>query len=93
MDQEALAFIPAVELAEAIRRKQVSPVEAVGGILERIAALDPQVNAFAHLAAERAMAAARAETELMRGGRRGRLHGVPTTDYRVGDFSACASGS
>jgi aspartyl-tRNA(Asn)/glutamyl-tRNA(Gln) amidotransferase subunit A len=80
MDQDALAFMPAVELAEAIRRKKVSPVEVIGAVLERIAALDPQVNAFVHLAAEEAMAvAARAEDELMRGGRLGRLHGVPTT--------------
>jgi aspartyl-tRNA(Asn)/glutamyl-tRNA(Gln) amidotransferase subunit A len=80
MNQDVLAFMPAVELAEAIRRKQVSPVEAVGAVLERIAKLDEQVNAFAHLAADRAMAAAaRAEAELMRGGPIGRLHGVPAT--------------
>jgi Asp-tRNA(Asn)/Glu-tRNA(Gln) amidotransferase A subunit family amidase len=38
--------MPAVELAEAIPRKEVSPVEAVGAVRERIAKLDPQVNAF-----------------------------------------------
>ena len=80
MDRDTLAFTPAVELVELIRQKQVSPVEVVGAVLERIAAVDPKVNAFAHLAADRAMAAARlAEAELMRGGRIGRLHGVPAT--------------
>ncbi|MDE2008315.1 MAG: amidase, partial [Rhodospirillales bacterium] len=60
MTQEDLGYTPATRLADLIRTKQLSPVDAVGGILERIAALEPKINAFAHLAAEPAMAAARA---------------------------------
>jgi amidase len=43
-------FVPAVELAEAIRHKQVSPVEVADMYLERIDELDPQLNAFCHRA-------------------------------------------
>ena len=80
MIQEDLGYTPATQLAELIRTKQLSPVEAVGGILARIEAVNPQVNAFAHLAADRAMAAARAaEAALLGGGPIGPLHGVPVT--------------
>ena len=49
-------------------------------LLDRIQALNPQVNAFVHLAADPAMdAAKRAEAALMGGQRIGRLHGVPVT--------------
>ena len=49
-------------------------------MLDRIATLEPKVNAFVHLAADQAMDAARAaEARLMSGERIGRLHGVPVT--------------
>jgi amidase len=43
-------FTPAVELAAAIRRKEVSPVEVVDTYLGRIDELDPRLNAFCHRA-------------------------------------------
>lgn len=80
MTDEEIGFTPATTLAEMIRTKRLSPVEAMSGLLARIERLEPQVNAFAHLAAEPAMAAARAaEAALMGGARIGRLHGVPVT--------------
>ncbi|HVB67654.1 MAG TPA: amidase family protein, partial [Acetobacteraceae bacterium] len=80
MTHDELGYTPAIRLAELIRTKKLSPVEAVGGVLARIAALDPRVNAFAHLAPERAMDAARAaEAALLGGGPIGPLHGVPVT--------------
>ncbi len=80
MTDEGLGYTPAVQLAEMIRRKQVSPVEVTQAVLARIERLEPRINAFAHLAAEPAREAARqAEAALMRGGRIGRLHGVPVT--------------
>jgi aspartyl-tRNA(Asn)/glutamyl-tRNA(Gln) amidotransferase subunit A len=80
MDSDDLAFTPATELAAMIRQKQISPVEVMQATLARIEALEPKVNAFAHLAADQAMAAAKdAEAALMGGGRIGRLHGVPAT--------------
>ena len=59
MDQEDLGFLPATELAELIRTKQLSPVEYMRALLARIEALEPKVNAFVHLAADQAMDAAR----------------------------------
>jgi aspartyl-tRNA(Asn)/glutamyl-tRNA(Gln) amidotransferase subunit A len=80
MDSTDLGFLPATELAELIRTKKLSPVEYMQALLARIAALEPKVNAFAYLAADQAMdAARRAEAQLMSGGRIGRLHGVPVT--------------
>jgi len=43
-------FIPAVELAAAIRRKEVSPVEVVDGYLDRMDRFDGRLNAFCHRA-------------------------------------------
>ena len=40
-------FISAVELAAAIRRKEVSPVEVADCYLERMDELDSRLNAFA----------------------------------------------
>ncbi|MGH7153278.1 MAG: amidase, partial [Acetobacteraceae bacterium] len=80
MDAEQLAFTPAVRLAELIRTKAVSPVEVMRTLLDRISALEPRVNAFAWLAADQAMdAARRAEAALVSGERIGSLHGVPVT--------------
>jgi aspartyl-tRNA(Asn)/glutamyl-tRNA(Gln) amidotransferase subunit A len=80
MNAEDLAFTPAIELAAMIRQKTISPVEVVQATLSRIDRLEPNINAFAYLAADSAMAAAkRAEAALMNGARIGRLHGVPTT--------------
>lgn len=80
MTSDELGFLPAIALAEQIRTKQISPVEYMRALLQRIEAHDPKVNAFAYLSAERAMDAARAaEAKLMSGDRIGRLHGVPVT--------------
>jgi amidase len=43
-------FTPAVELAAAIRRKEVSPVEVVDCYLDRMDELDGRLNAFCHRA-------------------------------------------
>jgi amidase len=43
-------FMPALELAAAIRRQQVSPVEVVDMYLDRMDELDPRLNAFCHRA-------------------------------------------
>ena len=80
MTSEELGFLPATQLAELIRTKQLSPVEYMRTLLARIETLEPRINAFAHLAAGQAMDAARAaEARLMSGERIGRLHGVPVT--------------
>jgi Asp-tRNA(Asn)/Glu-tRNA(Gln) amidotransferase A subunit family amidase len=75
-----IATLPATELAAMIRAKQVSPVELMSAVLDRIARLEPVINAFAYLDADRAMAGARAaEAALMGGGPIGALHGLPVS--------------
>jgi aspartyl-tRNA(Asn)/glutamyl-tRNA(Gln) amidotransferase subunit A len=75
-----LGYLPATQLAELIRTKQLSPVEYMQSLLARIEAVEPKINAFAYLAADQAMDAARAaEAALMSGKKLGRLHGVPAT--------------
>ena len=72
--------MPATELLGAIRVKELSAVEITSTLLDRIAALEPKLNAFAHLAAEEAMdAAAIADSVLAKEASIGPLHGVPVT--------------
>ncbi|TMK73996.1 MAG: amidase [Actinobacteria bacterium] len=79
MAPDELCWMPASEMAAAIRRKKVSPVEVMKAVLARIERLNPTLNAFVTLTAEHAMRAARgAERALTkRGARLGPLHGVP----------------
>src|SRR5688572_25421438 len=55
---DALAFLPATELAACIRDRAVTPREVVDACVRRIEALDPQLGAFVELDAERALAEA-----------------------------------
>ncbi|MDP8926300.1 MAG: amidase [Actinomycetota bacterium] len=65
-------------LATALRERRLSPVEVVGALLERIEAIDEELNAFVTvLRAEALEEAKRAEREILAGEYRGPLHGVP----------------
>ena len=79
MASEELCWLSATELAALIRRRKVSPVEVVDAVLDRIARLNPQLNAFVTVTADEARRAARAAERAL--GRRrptlGPLHGVP----------------
>jgi aspartyl-tRNA(Asn)/glutamyl-tRNA(Gln) amidotransferase subunit A len=79
MASEELCWLSATELASLIRRRKVSPVEVVDGVLDRIARLNPQLNAYVTVTGEEARRAARAAERAL--GRRrptlGPLHGVP----------------
>jgi len=65
----ALHHLSAVALTAAYAKQRLSPVEATRAILERIDAVNPQVNAFCHVDHEGAMAAARASEARWRRGR------------------------
>src|SRR5579862_8765756 len=72
------AFASAVELADMIARKVVSPVEVVEDTLDRIEKSQAELNAFITICAEEARAAAwEAEAAVMLGDPLGPLHGVP----------------
>lgn len=73
-----LVYQSAGELGALIRTKKVSPVEVVRAYLDRIAAVNPKVNAYLTVTAEQALAeAAVAEREIRAGRYRGPLHGIP----------------
>jgi aspartyl-tRNA(Asn)/glutamyl-tRNA(Gln) amidotransferase subunit A len=79
MNKEDLCFTPATRLIPMLRSKQLSPVELVDTVLERIEALEPKLNAIVTLTADSARKAAKAaEAALMRGAG-GPLAGVPVT--------------
>ena len=65
-------------LAPLIQHKEISPVALTEAYLARIEKLNSRFNAYITILAETAMAEARkAETEIMRGEYRGKLHGIP----------------
>src|SRR4030095_13647927 len=85
MNATDLCFTPATRLADMIRPKAVSPVEVTRAVLERVARLNPTLNAFCTLLADQAMDQARAaEQAVMQGRRVGALHGVP---YSIKDLA------
>ena len=78
MERNELPFLSATALAELLRRREVSPVEATVAYLARIEQVDPALNSYITVTADRAMAEARqAEAEIAAGNYRGPLHGVP----------------
>jgi aspartyl-tRNA(Asn)/glutamyl-tRNA(Gln) amidotransferase subunit A len=71
-------WLTAAEIADAYAKARLSPVELTQSLLARIEKLDPQLNAFIDVGAERALDDARhAEKEIRAGRRIGPLHGVP----------------
>jgi aspartyl-tRNA(Asn)/glutamyl-tRNA(Gln) amidotransferase subunit A len=68
------------ELSTAYADRTLSPVEAARAHLDRIAELDPALNAFVLVDPERALDAAReSEDRWTRGEQRGALDGIPTS--------------
>lgn len=77
---EELCFTPAVHLAAAVRRREISPVEIIDAVLQRVEQINPLLNAFTVVLADEARAAAQqAEQAVMDGKDVGPLHGVPFT--------------
>jgi aspartyl-tRNA(Asn)/glutamyl-tRNA(Gln) amidotransferase subunit A len=78
MKHRDIGWMSAADLAKAIRKKKLSPVEVVRDILERIEAINPRVNAYVTVIADSALAEAKkAEKTVMKGEELGPLHGVP----------------
>jgi Asp-tRNA(Asn)/Glu-tRNA(Gln) amidotransferase A subunit family amidase len=73
-----LNFLPAVSMAEKIRHKEICPIELVEAHLKQIERLNPKLNAFVEVDADRARQAARdAASAVVHGATLGILHGVP----------------
>lgn len=77
MDASDIAFAGVARQAELVRAQEVSPRELVELHLERIARLDPQLNAFRIVYGERALAEAEQAQARLRGGDERPLLGVP----------------
>lgn len=63
MNSTDLAFTPALDQARLIRQKEISPLELVELYLKRIEQLNPRLGSFITVAAEQAIADAKAKTE------------------------------
>ncbi len=76
-----------IQLAEQIRRGQISPTEATQEALRRIDSLNPRLNAFVTVSSELALAQAADSESRLRRGEGGSLEGVP---FAVKDNTAVA---
>ena len=68
-----------IELAQLIRTRAISPVEVAQAYLDRIAQINPKLNAIVTLAPDLIEKAKEAEAAVTRGDPLGPLHGVPIT--------------
>ena len=75
-----LFALPATVLRALYAAGELSPVEVIESVLDRVAVVQPQANCFAHLFADEARRSARdSERRLRRGEARGLLDGIPVT--------------
>jgi len=101
MDATQLNTLSAIDAARMIAEGAVSSEQLVEACLARIEEAEPEVQAWVHLSAERALAQARARDEDRSAGRAcGPLHGVPvgvkdifdTSDYPTEDGTVLHAG-
>lgn len=77
---DELGYLTADELSRHYRDGSLTPVEVVAAVLERIDAVNPQVNALYFVDAQGALAAARGSAERWRRGEpKSPLDGIPVT--------------
>lgn len=72
-------YSDATQLAAMIRSREISPVEVMQAHIDRIEAINPEVNAIVTMANDAMKHAVAAEAAVMRGDDLGTLHGVPFT--------------
>jgi len=85
--REDLAYTSATELARRIRHREVSPLEVVDAVIDRIEERNPSLNAVVFKGYDDARAQAKAATDaVMSGAELGPLHGVPTAIKDLFDF-------
>jgi aspartyl-tRNA(Asn)/glutamyl-tRNA(Gln) amidotransferase subunit A len=79
MTPDEICWMSALELIGAYRRKEVSPVEVVRSILERVERVNPIINAIVTLTPDLAIEQAREAEAAYLKGEAGPLAGVPVT--------------
>lgn len=84
----------AVDIAAGIRAGAISARETTQSVLDRIAEVNPKINALSHVLEEEALAAADAADADLRAGKPiGVLHGVPVTTKLNADQAGCSNSS
>ncbi|SJZ30518.1 aspartyl-tRNA(Asn)/glutamyl-tRNA(Gln) amidotransferase subunit A [Enhydrobacter aerosaccus] len=80
MNHAELAFLSATSLKDLYAKGEVSPVEVVRSLLQRVEAIDPLLNAMTMVTPELALEAATKAEQAYRGARTPRLlEGIPVT--------------
>ena len=75
---DSITLAPISEVADRVATREISPVELVTGVLDRIRSLDPVLRSYITVFEEDALADARvAANEISSGNHRGALHGIP----------------
>lgn len=95
-DLSNICLKPLTEVAEMIKRKEISPTALTQAMLDRIDALNPKLLAYKVILAEQAMAQAKVvEQEIADGNYKGTLHGIPVAIKDIVDMkglpTACGS--
>ena len=87
-----LAYLSVADGAALLRAKKLSPVEWTKALLDRIAAIDSNYNAFLVVTPDQALAQAKtAEAEIAKGQWRGPMHGVPYAAKDIFDIEGMAT--
>jgi aspartyl-tRNA(Asn)/glutamyl-tRNA(Gln) amidotransferase subunit A len=76
---DSIFRVDATRIAQLIAQRELSPVEVMQAHLDRIAAVNPKLNAIVALADGAMDGARKAEAAVMSGAQLGPLHGVPFT--------------
>jgi amidase len=82
---------PAIDIAAAIRARQVSATEVTDAVLARIERVNPRINAVVQLAPDAIERAQAADATVARGSAVGPLHGVPFTAKDIFDTAGIVS--
>src|ERR1700726_2181109 len=78
MDPKALCFLTLSELSSALRKREITSVEATRAVLDRIHKLNPTLRAYLTVLDDSAVRRAEADDKEIAAGKfRGPLHGVP----------------
>jgi len=80
LSDKKICWMSALELTEAISRGEMSPVDVLDAVMERVKRYNPEINAIVTLTEESARESAKkAEKMVKKGEKLGLLHGVPVT--------------